>query len=348
MESRSVAGLGKQMATPTPKALVQSASPAGLGSEIRKTTGNLTTDRAPPIRKHRGSPVSVPFGRPRTFDGPGNGMPGPMGRVNLSIENPVTDTMSFQSNYFLTAQRSMVPVDEQDMASPLRLQLVFAWKEPHKIKFRAHGKIMRPTYKILNLPQLNYYLHSKEARAKSMFSSAWAAMKGWYLDGVVRTEEGEEDRIDYAHSANIDRLVNVTTRGRTKTPNIWGPDLRPMTRLWLIVKRIEVKEPRYALGPQMIPGAFLVDEKDSPAKGKPFRVIPWADPVRDVPSLRDLQYTDPGDDTIKFGEKIYVGRVESSYDGRERLGTKQINRMTLPSDTGAIVARDSVSILVDV
>lgn len=349
---------------------------SGMPGSIAAVVGDMFAGKAAPLgRYHRGAPTAVDQirskGLGKTTNGPGRG--GPVQASSFTGAEIDPNTPGWQSNAFISTGKSIVPLKDVRMRDSYHGQMVMV-KRSTKMPTRIRNRLLRRPYQAVNIPQWNYMMHLAEIPEDGVTRSTDEMLKlinQWYFEGVVRTEEGESDKRDCFSDVNIDRLLNINSRGRVQTPNVWGTNLLPNTLLWLIIKR-DTKIPKdqvsesYVLGPKDQPAEFpvtlrlesessrdemLVDSvgnavRHSSTPIRPFRIIPWVGYNNEWPSADVLRYTDY-DGTIRYGKRIRVGRVESAYEDRDTLGTRRDNRAVANIDTRALLAQFPISILVD-
>ena len=342
---------------------------------IASVVGEMLAGTSAPLgRYHRGAPTAIDQfrskGLGKTTKGPGRG--GPIQASTFTDADVGIATPGWQSNAFISTHKTIVPLKDVRQRDPYHGQIVFV-KRSTKMPTRVRNSLLRRPYQAVNIPQFNYMMHLLEVPEDGVTRSTdemLSVINQWYFEGVVRTEEGEADNMDCFSGVNTERILNINSRGRIMTPNIWGTNLRPHTLLWLIIKR-KVYRPgkereSYVLGPKGRPAEFPVslkleseesrDEDLKDATGRfvrkssepirPFRIIPWVGRNNEWPSLKDLRYKDY-DGTVLYGKRIRVGRVEEAYEDRDTLGTRRENRSVANIDTRALLAQYPISILVD-
>ena len=299
-----------------------------------------------------------------TFPGAGpvvNAIQTEMGRY--TPQTAVTEVSQMQSNWFSVHTRHVLMYQDPAYQRPYQGQLVFIFRDKDRpvpgITRRhratdarrmavnpAAGTIGR--HGIFNLPQINYLFATSEKKVKFDHHMMTAAerMEEWTLDGIVRTEEGSYNRYGMKEDPKAEKTINETIQGSARTFNIWNNKLETGTLLWLRLVRV----PRW-----MIPDYYILDAsghgqrsskssssslQDGVLTDHPFQLLPWADPMREMPG-KELEYTDD------FGRRgrgmaIRVGRV----DRPDKISNEHLQKAAW-YDTSAYVTTKGMQIFLD-
>jgi hypothetical protein len=134
----------------------------------------------------------------------------------------------------------------------------------------------------------------------------------WTVEGVVATEEGEDDDLLPANNLHPERLFNTTVRGYTQTFAGWTGGVPAGTHLWLVLKKrpIDPQSP-FVLSPDAGGVRTVAAQQRDDVTTRPFQLSFWADAQLDAPPDSELQYEDEFG-RVHRGLAIFVGTAESS------------------------------------
>ena len=169
-------------------------------------------------------------------------------------------------------------------------------------------------YTIANIVELNYILASLERlpATPDEVLSAGDAWEHWTVEGVVATEEGEDDDLLPPNNLHPERLFNTTVRGHTQTFSGWTGGVPAGTQVWLVLKKrpIDPQSP-FVLSPDGGGVRTVAAQQRDDVTTRPFQLSFWADPQLDEPPDSELQYEDEFG-RLHRGLAIFVGTAESS------------------------------------
>jgi hypothetical protein len=145
--------------------------------------------------------------------------------------------------------------------------------------------------------------------------SADVLFQYWCPLGVIKVEAAPM-RSRLGDEKFGSRLVNLVVAYRVKTFNIWGGDIDIGTRMYFIIKRVEVTketliEAKNANGKR---GKIGQDTIEVSPRGFPmvWKMFPYADRMHDTPPLEVLAYEvqhpyDPKKSFTKYGSYVCIG-----------------------------------------
>lgn len=210
------------------------------------------------------------------------------------------------------------------MATSQTYQLLFALKERRDPVLKRKNREAR-RYTELSVPALNFFLSMDSEKPETHLdvqsveefidrvdaSGRAAKTGGWAFEGVVRYDEGAEDMYKPAEEVTEERMFVSVVSGHAVTFNTFGPNARPNTALYVIVKKMKVSNgstPTFQQRPweekQVAP---ITANNKTPT---PFQYTFWADYRYDTPPLSKLEYTDEFG-FRHYGKAIYIGTVGS-------------------------------------
>ena len=232
------------------------------------------------------------------------------------------------------------------MLSPQRDQLVITMREKQDPITKRTGMESR-RYSILNIPAANFLLQQweKMPTSEDEVLSARGLWKEWTIEGVVRTEEGQEEHMS-KDQVGRERIFNVTVKGYAYVHNGWG-NVRSGTRLWLVLKKRkpneEIKHSPFSNATQNLDTSSVHTIGTKNKTNRPFQLAFWADPKLDTPPDSVLQYED------EFGNRhrglaLYIGMVESP--GMNNRDMRDLGQVDVNLD--ALIAQHKIWIFVDV
>jgi hypothetical protein len=173
------------------------------------------------------------------------------------------------------------------------------------------------------------------------------AIAGYTFKGPVISEFGQHV---FYREKNFGRkrarMFNSAFWGYVPVTNIWGEDIRPGTRLYLILKKVLKTPETYevdAMGQSIRTYEFATKMGGSISDtitDRPFQLIPWANFEKYEPRKEDLEYFD------EFGQKhlgmaIFVGELIDYGSGETALGTRERFH---PYKDGKVVANGTLPI----
>jgi hypothetical protein len=317
--------MADQAAVPLKRVAVQDTSQVGVhpmsgmmngGQQLGdNVAGNPTTlaqgapGRKPDWYRHAGG------------NAPSSGMMGAVPLPGVSLEGPPAaaamtpspdmpiDVMGMRTNpsapYARIARRLKHPL----MDAPQKYQIILTQREATDPVLKRKNREAR-RYTMLNVPALNFYLARTAAmpRTPADVKSALSILDMWSFDGIVRTEEGKMEQYFWKEDVGAERLFNNVVRGYAHTFNVFGPNARPGTRLFLIIKKVQMaKDALFNVKPYEKTGIPVGNANVSPI---PFQIGFFGDYNYDKPPVKVLEYKD------EFGHRhigsyIYIGRVST-------------------------------------
>ena len=322
---------------PGPPAAVRNAprqpnwfAPAGGGSP---TEGFMGTVGVPPTS--RAGPPSAAMMQP-------------------TPDEPIPNSMGMQTNHSAPYAKIARALNDEIMSVSQLLQIVVTKKERQEPTLRRKGHETR-RYTILNIPALNYFLalntrkdaDRRDVRTVDEFLEGVDANGkatrggGWGFEGVVRSEEGAEDITKSRWNVTEERLFNSVVRGYAHTFNVFGPEARPGTSLFLIVKQcLPAKNATFRVRP-WDPTTLPIAAGE--LTNKPFQFEFYGNYRHDSPPLNKLMYIDDFG-YRQYGRAIYIGKVSThSPVNPQYSGTRQM----CAGDLGTILTQPQFHIFVD-
>jgi hypothetical protein len=155
-----------------------------------------------------------------------------------------------------------------------------------------------------------------------------ACISKYTFKGPVISETGAHVFLREANfGRKRERMYNSGFWGYVPATNIWGEKVRPRTKLFFILKKVETPR-NYDINPL---GSSPIDSRTFVAKlggavletvtNKPFQLIPWADFEKDEPRKEDLEYTDEFG-YRHLGLKILVAEMHDFGSGTPDMGAR--------------------------
>jgi hypothetical protein len=219
------------------------------------------------------------------------------------------DVMGMRTNpsapYARIARRLKHPL----MDASQKYQFIMTQREERDPVLKRKNREAR-RYTMLNIPALNYYLAMTATQPMSPddVKPASSITDVWSFDGIVRTEEGKMEQYFWKEDVSSERLFNNVVRGTAHTFNVFGPNARPGTRLFLVVKKVKMaKDATFNVKPYEKTGMPVGSANVSPI---PFQVGFFGDYRYDKPPTKVLEYKDEFG-RRHIGEYIYIGRVST-------------------------------------
>ena len=198
-----------------------------------------------------------------------------------------------------------------------KYQILFTQKQQSDRSVTTNKRKSTRRYTQLNIVAMNYYLWSKENKVfnSEYKNNPWKpdlVMSKWTLEGIVATEEGHEQTNQFTYPSDFGKEVlnNCAIRGRTTTYNIWGKNAKPGTKLFLILKRVQLPlDTTYVINP--VVGGKNIEFQKTEKLDAPLQFVPFAHYDYDWPSDDDITYVDLDGRRVR-GLVIYIGKVESN------------------------------------
>lgn len=278
--------------------------------------------------------------RPAWFKNAGGGSPsaGFMGTVGVppvsrvgppaatsmqaTPDEEIPNTMGQMTNHSAPFMKISRSLKHDLMAVSQVYQILFARQERQDPILKRKGRESR-RYDLLNGPALNYFLrvNSSIPRTRDDVQSAQEFVErvdargvptkegGWAVDGIVRTEEGDEDKFHRKEEVTPERGFNNVVRGFAYTFNCFGSNATPGTSLYIIVKKVRAKTSTgFKVRPWSNDAALPITAGNrTPA---PFQYEFFGDCHYDTPPLKKLEYFDEFG-FRHYGKAIYIGRVST-------------------------------------
>ncbi len=276
--------------------------------------GTAAMQRAPPLGFSPGTaPISsvgwpAPDWRTKTLGGSGvrRSSQGPTGPGSF-VPSPSfinSYATSWPTNYQVPYARITKPFKNDALRAPHRGHLVIT-RRGRVDEITPRGEKPERRYIMMSVPEFNYYLASEEKKGLTA-REVWS---DWVLDGVVRSEEGQDDE-DWRRGveANGERLLNVMIRGYAHVADGWGHELFQGTKLWLLLKRSRVEPLTYVLGTKTRQTRLRPEGNEDRTKW-PHQLSFYANPLYDAPPDSELMYDDE-DGVRTRGMAIFVGTVD--------------------------------------
>lgn len=244
---------------------------------------------------------------------------GPWQRTLVSFGDMNRSTIGTESNPVLTLSR-MVRPNSENLGTMSEAMMLMIIKKDSPRNPSISGPNVRFTE--LNIHLWNYFIAQIQKRPTDPndLMDADTFWSGFAVDGVClnETNDSADWRIKNWEGIpnNMEKEVTVVFSGKVECKNIWGPMLRPGTRLFLILKK------------KLITGHYVVDAygqerrflsvgppaSSEPLTNMPFQLEPWAKQGYDYPPDEALMYKDEFG-VRHYGKPIYIGRVW--YDKRQ-------------------------------
>jgi hypothetical protein len=210
-------------------------------------------------------------------------------------------------------------------------------KEPYSVRGTKVKQFM-----MVNIPSFNYIM-AMLYDSKTNTKDALNTWQDWFVDGIVRTEEGY-DETHHHQEKEKERRFNIYQKAETSTFNVWGNNVRRGTSLFFIFKQVELKNTvRYDMsGNNQNIGVVKNEYPNEPFC--PFQLIPWAHYKYDYPPESELEYIDNQGITQR-GVAIYIGK---SNDGLSYAATYLNDTFTdVTKSVGSIFSRGKIKIFLD-
>lgn len=268
---------------------------------------------------------------------------GPIRSTNFGPNPMVSDTIGFQSNYWVPVAKMMRSFHRkyQDITQMGHLIITKKDRKPLTIRRGKRNKEDSRRYSMLNITMWNYQQQSCEKMPESpdKVLTPHQVWENWTIEGVVKSEEGT-DTPSGNYDEGKEQLLNNIIRGHVLTFNIWGKDVAAGTPLWLILKKTAPRDDGYVIR------NIGVDIEDINGIGtkltnRPFQLFPYASATSPEPHDSVLNYEDEFG-FVHRGIALYIGRSEKgSYSNGERA-LKEI-----PFSINAIITQPQIFIFVD-
>lgn len=309
----------------------------------------------------QGNPTStIGFLKPNVFSG-GGGMRGSFGGrlgsegipnrgsgvVEIGPPSPDLSTdyaLGTPTNYVIPGAKIARIFKHNLMQSP-QLGLLIITKREQKDPITKRSGMETRRYSMLNIPAWNYMNAKLEKKPHNPEEVITAEKKWeeWTIEGVVRTEEGQEEK-DYKDELGKERLINTIIRGYAHVHNAWSKNIKSGTNLYLILKKIKQKAHK------IDPYSSVINDASPPTSTNngniteiPFQLISWADSRYDIPPDSELEYEDEFGVRHR-GKYIYVGSVETPATYPKDI--KSFGKSDINLDS--LLAQPKIFIFVDV
>lgn len=221
-----------------------------------------------------------------------------------------------------------------------RMHLVFVMKEVES----SQSFKREPLTTIVDLPNLNYVLAKRSSTESEDVSADYAQIKDilvdWNFFGVVSNEEGENNKSSTRRQSSTQRSLNVIVKGKCTCYNIWHSDITTGTKLFLILKKVFIRnQTTYILSQERkkVLELSTKEEGQSTEGGFVFQYVPYADKKRDYPPIEDIM----GDDN-SLGKVFYIGKVSDIQSYSSKIKSIEKSR-----DINKIVTSELIEIFVD-
>lgn len=231
------------------------------------------------------------------------------------------------------------------LTAPQRYQLMITKKQikdPLWGLNRNIGESRR--YTELNIPAWNY-IQAKSEKMPATRNDVLTAediWNKWGIEGVVRTEEGQEDN-DSTDERGKERLINCIVRGYAYIYNTWGNQVRTGTKLYLILKKKQLtSKEEWILNPIGNDIQFISAGDRTELTPKPFQLCFWAHYQYDNPPDKILQYEDEFGDRHR-GKAIYIGSaVDPPGSNQKTINNVNINITAILSQPNFHIFLDAI------
>lgn len=320
-----------------------------------------------------GPPVNLRFGdtqpwfrgatEPFNTQGTGSRGVGPASLSNFNPGETIDTHITFPSNYripyaYMTGETYRTSgVNSSTMVDLLVIQRK---QDTDTEVLKGSHRSSKKNHSLMNLAFANYILFKREILAfqesstKKDYSSwkltAKEICEKYYFSGIVTSETGEEKPPNQRDQFGNDRSENVIIRGRHMLVNTFGKRIHDRTRLFVILKRVDISNYQYELHPTQTLDLMQPPNKsdsDDVYDNYPFQFVPYGDFQHDYPPLEARKYEekfmDPTTGEIVkhtcYGRVFYIGTCESNrhpdskYTEPEHLLTSLIAILRNPKIT---------------
>ena len=170
-------------------------------------------------------------------------------------------------------------------------------KPRHEVVARASRMYGQKVQVMYDLYGVNYHLEHDKHGDYQRIQSPRDVFRYWGAVGVFKNQAAPA-RHSYDEQPNS-RMVNLIVAVRVRAFNIWGTDIFPGTRLFIICKKVkaqagDAKRQRTSNGGRSADAPFV------------WKLIPYADHFKRVPPAQELLYYDE-DGAPKYGAYLHVG-----------------------------------------
>lgn len=274
--------------------------------------------------------------------------------MQASPDEEIPNTMGMMTNHSAPFMKISRAMRHDLMAVTQVYNILFAKQERQDPILKRRGRETR-RYNLLNGPALNYFLrvssprptsHNEVQSVQEFLDGVDAFGKttkhgGWAIDGIVRTEEGAEDKYHRKEEVTPERGFNNVVRGFANTFNCFGPNATPGTPLFIIVKKVKsAKVAGFKVRPWSAEAELPISAGNRTEA--PFQFEFFGDYRYDTPPLRELEYEDEFG-YRHYGKAIYIGRVSTHAPVNPQY--RDIKKC--PYDLGAILTQPQFHIFVD-
>jgi hypothetical protein len=234
-------------------------------------------------------------------------------------------------------------IGDKVMEATQHYQMMFTKKDGKRNRM---GDFARE-YTMFNLPAWNAWRARSERRAAAPedVPTAEEAFKDWYFDGFVRSQDGGEYQQGHDAQRHRQRELNLVVHGECYTFNFWaGQNVRPLTRLFLIVKMVDIPDDtEYVVNPAI--GILSPHSDANPDRSrKAFQIFPYANFRHYWPPDDEVMYEDPFGRMVP-GKVICIGRMGTTFDAGSdtRAGTSHLERsiVKIASQASVVVYLDA-------
>lgn len=284
----------------------------------------------------------APMAANRT-SGRGTADTGPWQRTLIKFSDPITNTPGYNSDSTMSFSKC-ARANSEDLGSlSEEMNLIILkkksaepqihWIDPDQTNRR---------YTLVNIPHFNYFISQiqKFPKTPDEVKDAMDIWRNFAIEGVVLNETNASADWRLKGRAGIpttqEKTLTFAFKGRVQCKNIWGNHIKQSTKLFLILKKKEIK------------GHFVVDadglnhkqlnvggvEDGQPLTNRPFQLEPYAKFGVDYPPPEELLYLDEFG-RRHYGLAIYIGTIwydlQENYSGKNRsdLTTNYKTHVTL-------------------
>lgn len=273
--------------------------------------------------------------------------------MQASPDEEIPNSIGLMTNHSAPHAKIARALKHEIMSVSQVYQILVAQQERKDPILKRKGRETR-RYTLLNIPALNYFLgvNSTMPASRTEIQSAQefldridtsgnvAKEGGWSIEGIVRTEEGAEDSYKSKREVTPERLFNSVVRGYAYTFNVFGPNARPGTALYIIVKKMRpAKDSKFKVRPWERAALPITAGDRTPS---PFQFTFFGDYRHDTPPLKKLEYLDEFG-FRHYGVAIYIGRVST----HSPVNPQYRNTNKCATDLGAILTQPQFHIFMD-
>jgi hypothetical protein len=261
----------------------------------------------------------------------------PISATNFSGDEPNTDVTQWMSNYDLQYTRDAKEISRKFVDFMQPMMVIITRKNPEKVGSRVKQYIM------VNIPGFNYIMAAQYDPKTMGTKDAVDIWQEWFVDGIVRTEEGH-DELHYHQEKEKERRFNLYQKAETSTFNIWGNSIRKGTRLYLIFKQVKLPNTvKYDMSGTGQNTKIIKNEYPN-EDFCPFQIVPWAHYKYDYPPSQELEYIDNNGIT-QTGVAIYIGTSNSDLSYNSTYLNDTFTDVT--KSVASIVSRGKIEVFVD-